>query len=168
MISWQVGNCCKIERWKKAEISAHWLGLETQNGFREESTMPGCCGGCLFLLYCYYCATALIWMTVAWALSNNRKKVNFCNEEMEVVAPKITDPYSFLCDEGAMKCIGKLWCRKTVTPPSYSTEPRNSNKCTKMCINQIHALNSGFIPVSNCEIWAQQFYEERKRQRAKN
>lgn len=59
-----------------------------------------------------------IWMTVAWALSNDRKKVNFCNEEMEVAARKITDPYSCLRDEGALKCTGKLWCRKTVTPPS--------------------------------------------------
>lgn len=34
-------------------------GLKIQNGFQEESTMPGCYGGCLVLLYCYYCAAVL-------------------------------------------------------------------------------------------------------------
>lgn len=41
-------------------------------------------------------------MTVVWALSNNGKKVNFCNEEMEVVVQWITEPYSFFYDKVAV------------------------------------------------------------------
>lgn len=88
-----------------------------------------------------------IWMTVAWALSNNRKKVNFCNEEMEVVVPKITDPYGFLRDEGAVKCTRKLWCREQWHRRQKTQNQGTSSKCTKMCINQIYAINPGFIPL---------------------
>lgn len=38
-------------------------------------------------------------MTVVWALSNSSKKVNFCNEEMEVVVQWIAEPYSFSKDK---------------------------------------------------------------------
>lgn len=41
-------------------------------------------------------------MTVVWALSNNSKKVNFCNEKMEVVVQWIAEPYSFFYDKVAV------------------------------------------------------------------
>lgn len=88
-----------------------------------------------------------IWMTVAWALSNNRKKVNFCNEEMEVVARRsLTLTVSCVMKEqwsaSGNYGVGKQWHHHHKTQNQGT-----SSKRTKMCINQIHAINPGFIPI---------------------
>lgn len=90
------------------------------------------------------CNSPEIWMTVAWALSNNRRKVNFCNEEMEVVAPKITDPCAMKEQWSASGNygVGKQWHHHHKTQNQGT-----SNKCTKTCINQIRAINPGFISI---------------------
>lgn len=131
--------------------------------------MPGCCGGCLFLLYCYYCSTVLKseWQWPEPFQTTERRSI-FVMRKWKwwhrrsltlTVSCAMKEQWSARGNYG----VGEQW--------HHHHETRNqgtSSKCTKMHKSSICYQPWAYSYSQTVKNWAQQFCKERKRQRAKN
>lgn len=101
----------------------------------------------LFLLYCYYCSTVLKseWQWPEPFQTTERRSI-FVMRKWKwwrrrsltlTVSCAMKEQWSAPGNYG----VGKQWHHR------HKTNQGTSSKCTKMCINQIYAINPGLIPI---------------------